>query len=76
MKFHIQNLKFRYQIILLFLILFLFLTIGSGVSFYYLSVKNVTENFSNSASNTIGQMRNTLEIRLDIISERAKSMPA
>lgn len=74
MKFHIQNLKFHYQIILLFLILFLFLTIGSGVSFYYLSVKNVTENFSNSASNTIGQMRNTLEIRLDIISERAKSM--
>lgn len=74
MKYQIQNLKFRYQIILLFLILFLFLTIGSGVSFYYLSVKNVTENFSNSAGNTIGQMRNTLEIRLDIINERAKSM--
>lgn len=74
MKLHVENLKFRYQIIILFLILFLFLSMGSGISFYYLSVKNVTDNFSNSAGNTVGQMRNTLEIRLEIISERAKSM--
>ena len=74
MKPHIQNLKVCYQIILLFLALFLFLIIGSGVSFYYLSVKNVKENFSNSANNTIGQMRNTLETRLSVIDGRAKSM--
>ena len=74
MKIHVENLKFRYQIIVLFLILFLFLAMGSGVSFYYFSIKNVTDNFSNSASNAVGQMRNTLEIRLNIISERAKSM--
>ena len=74
MKLHVENLKFRYQIIVLFLILFLFLSMGSGISFYYLSVKNVTDNFSNSASNTVGQMRNTLDIRMEIISDRAKSM--
>lgn len=74
MKLHINNLKFRYQIILLFLILFLLLAMGSGISFYYLSVKSVTENFSNSASNTIEQMRNTLETRLGIINDRAKAM--
>lgn len=55
MKLHVENLKFRYQIIVLFLILFLFLSMGSGISFYYLSVKNVTDNFSNSASNTVGR---------------------
>ena len=74
MKLHVENLKFRYQIIVLFLILFLFLSMGSGISFYYLSVKNVTDNFSNSASNTVGQMRNTLDIGMEIISDRAKSM--
>lgn len=74
MKAHIRNLKFRYQIILIFLVLFLFLTIGSGVGFYYLSVKNVTENFSKSSDDTIKQMRNTLDTRLNIINERAKSM--
>ena len=74
MKLHVENLKFRYQIIVLFLILFLFLSMGSGISFYYLSVKNVTDNFSNSASNTVGQMRNTLDIRMEIISDRAKAM--
>ncbi len=74
MKFHLQNLKFRYQIILMFLLVFLVMTVGSEIAFYNLSAQNVTDNFQRSAEDAISQIKNTLETRLSIIDERAKSM--
>ena len=74
MKFHLQNLKFRYQIILMFLLVFLVMTVGSEIAFYNLSAQNVPDNFQRSAEDAISQIKNTLETRLSIIDERAKSM--
>lgn len=74
MKFHIHNLKFRYQIIALFTVIFLILSFGSGIAFYALSAQNVTENFKTGAENSLSQISNTLETRLNIISQRARSM--
>lgn len=74
MKFHIHNLKFRYQIILVFLVVFLLSSVGSGIAFYNISANQVTDNFSSTSRDAIGQIENTLETRLDIINERAESM--
>ncbi len=74
MRFHIQNLKFRNQIVLLFSIIFLLTCAFSGIAFYHLSAQNVTDNFSRSAKDAIGQMENTLETRLGIIDEKSRSM--
>lgn len=74
MKFHLQNLKFRYQIILVFLLVFLLMNVGSEIAFYSLSAKNVTDNFQESAEDAISQIENTLETRLSIIDERAESI--
>lgn len=74
MKVQIRNLKFRYQIIILFLAVFLILSIGSGVAFYSLAAKNVTENFKRSSENSLNQITNTMETRFNIISDNAHSM--
>ena len=74
MKVQIRNLKFRYQIIVRFLAVFLILNIGSGIAFYSLSAKNVTENFKRSSENSLSQITNTMETRFNIISENAHSM--
>lgn len=74
MKFHIHNLKFRNQIIFVFLIIFLLVGVGSGVAFYSISARQVTDNFSKSSKDAIGQIHSTLETRLGIIDEKAASM--
>lgn len=74
MKIHIHNLKFRYQIILVFLAVFLLSSVGSGIAFYHISARQVTDNFTKTSRNAIGQIENTLETRLDIINERAEAM--
>lgn len=74
MKFHIHNLKFRNQIILVFLLIFLLVGVGSGAAFYSISARQVTDNFSKSSKDAIGQIHNTLETRLGIIDEKATSM--
>ncbi len=74
MRFHIRNFKFRYQIWTLFLVIFLILSFGSGVAFYTLSAKNVSDNFKKSAEDSLSQISNSLETRLNIIANRARSM--
>lgn len=74
MKFHIHNLKFRNQIILVFLMIFLLVGVGSGAAFYSISARQVTDNFSKSSKDAIGQIHSTLETRLGIIDEKAASM--
>lgn len=74
MRLHIRNLKFRYQIFALFLAIFLILSLGSGMAFYTLSAKNVSDNFKRSAENSLSQISNTLETRLNIIAGSARSM--
>lgn len=74
MKIQIRNLRFRYQIIILFLAVFLILSIGSGVAFYSLAAKNVTDNFKRSSENSLSQITNTMETRFNIISDNAHSM--
>lgn len=74
MRFHIRNLKFRYQILALFLMIFLILSMGSGMAFYFLSAKNVSDNFKRSAEDSLSQISNTLETRLNIIANSARSM--
>lgn len=71
MRFHIRNFKFRYQIWTLFLVIFLILSLGSGGAFYTLSAKNVSDNFKKSAEDSLSQISNTLETRLNIIANRA-----
>ena len=68
MRFHIRNFKFRSQIWTLFLVIFLILSFGSGVAFYTLSAKNVSDNFKKSAEDSLSQISNTLETRLNIIA--------
>ena len=74
MRFHIHNLKFRYQILVVFTGIFLAMSLGSGVAFYRMSAENVTDNFTLSAKDSVSQIGNTLETRLGIISERARAM--
>lgn len=74
MRFHFRNLKFRYQIAALFLIVFLILSLGSGMAFYILSAKNVSDNFERSAKDSLSQISDTLETRLNIIANSARSM--
>lgn len=74
MRFRIHNLKFRNQIILVFLMIFVLLSVGSGIAFYYISARQITDSFSSNSINAIGQIQNTLETRLGIIDERAESI--
>jgi len=74
MKIQIRNLKFRYQMMVLFLVVFLILSMGSGIVFYTLSAKNVTENFKRSSEDSLNQITNTMETRFNIISDNAHSM--
>lgn len=74
MRLHIRNLKFRYQIFALFLVIFLILSLGSGMAFYILSAKNVSDNFKRSAEDSLSQISDTLETRLNIIANSARSM--
>lgn len=74
MRFHIHNLKFRSQIILVFLMIFVLLSVGSGIAFYYISAGQITENFSRNSINVMGQIQNTLESRLGIINKRAETI--
>lgn len=74
MKFRIEDLKFRNQIVLFVSIIFLLICAITGVAFYHLSAKSVTENFEKSAEDAVRQMENTLETRLGIIEERSKAM--
>lgn len=43
-------------------------------AFYTLSAKNVSDNFKKSAEDSLSQISNTLETRLNIIANRARSM--
>lgn len=74
MKFHIHNLKFRNQIILVFLAIFLLIGVGSGTAFYTISARQVTENFSKNSKDAMGQIHSTLATRLGMIDERAASI--
>ena len=74
MKFHIHNLKFRNQIIFVFLFIFLLASLWNGIVFYHISAGQITDNFSRNSVDAIGQIQNTLETRLGIIDERAESM--
>lgn len=74
MFFRIHNLKFRNQIILVFLIIFILLSVGSGIAFYYISARQITDSFSSNSINAMGQIENTLETRLGIIDKRAETI--
>lgn len=74
MKIHFRNLKFRNQIILVFLIVFLLISVESGIAFYHISAKQITDNFVGTSKEAISQIENTLETRLSIINGRAESM--
>ena len=74
MRFHIHNLKFCNQIILVFLMIFLLTGVGSGAAFYSISAKQVTDNFSKSSEDAIRQIHSTLETRLGVIDGKASSM--
>ncbi len=74
MKIHIHNLKFRSQIILIFLSVSLVISSAGGMAYYHISKKLVTDNFFSVSQNAMHQIENTLETRLEIINYRAENM--
>lgn len=49
-------MKIRNQIMLLFSMVFLFFSLGSGFAFYRLSAENVEENFETGATDSLNQI--------------------
>ncbi|MDO5417753.1 MAG: sensor histidine kinase [Lachnospiraceae bacterium] len=74
MKFHIRNLKLRYQITGVFVVVFLVMSLGIGTAFYHLSAKNVTDNFSKNAESNLAQLEMVLDARLRMIDGQARTM--
>lgn len=74
MKVQIRNLKFRNQILLIFMIVFILIAAGSGLAFYHLAAASSIETFSLSAESSLAQMEDTLNTRLQFIAQRAETM--
>ncbi len=57
MKVQIRNLKFRNQILLIFMMVFILIAAGSGLAFYHLAAVSSIETFSLSAESSLAHWK-------------------
>lgn len=65
-------MKIRNQIMLLFSMVFLFFSLGSGFAFYRLSAENVEENFETGATDSLNQISDTLDSKIQETNTRMR----
>jgi len=69
-----NNLRFRSKIIWIFGIMFFFSMAISGISYYQYTSRDIEENFRIGAVDVLGQVVDTLELRLGVIRQRSQAM--
>ena len=74
MRDWLRNLKFRNQILLIFMVVFMLIAVGSGLVFYYMAAASSMETFSLSAESSLFQIEDTLNTRLQFVAQRAETM--
>lgn len=71
-KHPVRNMKIRNQIMLLFSMVFLFFSLGSGWAYYRLSANNVEENFETGATDSLNQISDTLDSKIQETNTRMR----
>ena len=71
-KHPVRNMKIRNQIMLLFSMVFLFFSLGSGWAYYRLSANNVEENFETGATDSLNQISDTLNSKIQETNTRMR----
>lgn len=74
MKRFFNNLQFRSKIIWIFGIMFFFSMMVSGISYYQYAAGDIEKNFRIGAEDVLGQVVDTLEMRLGVIRQRSQAM--